>query len=68
MASLIGKRESYDVATGNDADADRHGVVTPDGGLLNPNHFLAVAIEYLYAHRDGWPAGAASARRWSARR
>ena len=58
MASLIGKRESYDVATGNDADADRHGVVTPDGGLLNPNHFLAVAIEYLYAHRDGWPAEA----------
>ena len=58
MASLIGKRESYDIATGNDADADRHGIVTPDGGLLNPNHFLAVAIEYLYAHRDGWPAGA----------
>jgi phosphoglucomutase len=58
MASLIGKRESYDVATGNDADADRHGVVTPDGGLLNPNHFLAVAIEYLYAHRDGWPGSA----------
>ncbi|HEX7187360.1 MAG TPA: phosphoglucomutase, partial [Actinomycetes bacterium] len=44
MASLIGKRESYDIATGNDADADRHGIVTPDGGLLNPNHFLAVAI------------------------
>ena len=58
MASLIGKRESYEIATGNDADADRHGVVTPDAGLLNPNHFLAVAIEYLYAHRDGWPAEA----------
>jgi phosphoglucomutase len=58
MASLIGKRQSYDIATGNDADADRHGVVTPDGGLLNPNHFLTVAIEYLYAHRDGWPEGA----------
>jgi len=58
MASLIGKRHAYDIATGNDADADRHGVVTPDGGLLNPNHFLAVAIEYLYAHRDGWPDGA----------
>ena len=49
----------YDVATGNDADADRHGVVTRDGGLLNPNHFLAVAIEYLYTHRSGWPAPAA---------
>ena len=59
MASLIGKRRrAYDIATGNDADADRHGIVTPDGGLMNPNHFLAVAIEYLYAHRDGWPAGA----------
>ena len=58
MASLIGKRESYEIATGNDADADRHGVVTPDAGLLNPNHFLAVAIEYLYAHRDGWPTAA----------
>ena len=44
----------YDVATGNDADADRHGVVTPDGGLLNPNHYLAVAISHLFAHRDGW--------------
>ncbi|MDQ1677531.1 MAG: phosphoglucomutase, partial [Actinomycetota bacterium] len=43
----------------NDADADRHGIVTPDGGLLNPNHFLAVAIEYLFTHRDGWPADAA---------
>jgi len=49
----------YDVATGNDADADRHGIVTPDGGLLNPNHFLAVAVDYLCAHRDGWPAGVA---------
>jgi phosphoglucomutase len=59
MASLIDKRADYQIATGNDADADRHGIVTPDGGLLNPNHFLAVAIEYLFAHRDGWPAGAA---------
>ncbi|GAA2314541.1 phosphoglucomutase (alpha-D-glucose-1,6-bisphosphate-dependent) [Nonomuraea roseoviolacea subsp. roseoviolacea] len=58
MASLIAGRDRFDVATGNDADADRHGVVTPDGGLLNPNHYLAVAIDYLYAHRDGWPAGA----------
>jgi phosphoglucomutase len=59
MASLIGKRADYQVATGNDADADRHGVVTPDAGLMNPNHFLAVAIEYLFRQRDGWPAGAA---------
>ncbi len=49
----------YDVATGNDADSDRHGIVTPDGGLMNPNHFLAVAIEYLFTHRPGWPADAA---------
>jgi phosphoglucomutase len=58
MASLIDSRDKYDISTGNDADADRHGVVTPDGGLLNPNHYLAVAISYLYAHRSGWPAGA----------
>jgi phosphoglucomutase len=58
MASLIGAKDSYAIATGNDADADRHGIVTPDGGLLNPNHFLAVAIEYLYTHRSGWPAEA----------
>ena len=48
MASLIAQRESYDIATGNDADADRHGIVTPDGGLMNPNHYLAVAIQYLF--------------------
>ena len=48
MASLIAQRDVYDIATGNDADADRHGVVTPDAGLLNPNHYLAVAIQYLY--------------------
>src|SRR3712207_5554609 len=59
MASLIGKRSEYQVATGNDADADRHGIVTPDGGLMNPNHFLAVAISYLFAHREGWGAGTA---------
>jgi phosphoglucomutase len=59
MASLIGKRGDYQVATGNDADADRHGIVTPDAGLMNPNHFLAVAIQYLFQARDGWPAGAA---------
>jgi phosphoglucomutase len=54
MASLVQQRDSYDIATGNDADADRHGIVTPDAGLLNPNHYLAVAIQYLYAHRAGW--------------
>ncbi|MEU4409927.1 phosphoglucomutase (alpha-D-glucose-1,6-bisphosphate-dependent) [Streptosporangium sp. NPDC023963] len=58
MASLIAGRDAFDVSTGNDADADRHGVVTPDGGLMNPNHYLAVAISYLYSHRPGWPAAA----------
>lgn len=58
MASLIANRDKYDVATGNDADSDRHGIVTPDAGLMNPNHYLAVAIDYLYAHREGWPAEA----------
>ncbi|RJK96304.1 phosphoglucomutase (alpha-D-glucose-1,6-bisphosphate-dependent) [Vallicoccus soli] len=59
MASLIGQRADYGIATGNDADADRHGIVTPDAGLMNPNHYLAVAIEYLFAHRPDWPQGAA---------
>ncbi len=59
MASLIERRADYQIATGNDADADRHGIVTPDAGLMNPNHFLAVAIDYLYRHRDGWPVDAA---------
>ena len=54
MASLVANRDKYDIATGNDADADRHGIVTPDAGLMNPNHYLAVAIEYLFAHREGW--------------
>jgi phosphoglucomutase len=59
MASLIGRKDDYDIATGNDADADRHGIVTPDAGLMNPNHFLAVAIGYLFGGaRPGWPAGA----------
>ena len=59
MASLIGRRSEYDVATGNDADADRHGIVTPDAGLMNPNHFLAVAIGYLFGGaRPDWPASA----------
>jgi phosphoglucomutase len=59
MASLISRQREFAIATGNDTDADRHGIVTPDGGLLNPNHYLSVAIEYLYQHRDGWPAEAA---------
>jgi phosphoglucomutase len=59
MASLISRQHEFTIATGNDTDSDRHGIVTPDAGLLNPNHYLAVAIEYLYRHRDGWPADAA---------
>ncbi|OKH82161.1 phosphoglucomutase [Mycobacterium sp. ST-F2] len=59
MASLIANRDRYQIATGNDADSDRHGIVTPDGGLLNPNHYLAVAIDYLYTHRAGWPGSTA---------
>jgi phosphoglucomutase len=59
MASLIGKIGEYQIATGNDADSDRHGIVTPDGGLMNPNHYLAVAIDYLYANRPGWPSSTA---------
>jgi phosphoglucomutase len=66
MASLIQRMQAdssgatlYDIATGNDTDADRHGIVTPDGGLMNPNHFLAVAIGYLYANRPGWGSDAA---------
>jgi phosphoglucomutase len=59
MASLIARQHEFTIATGNDTDSDRHGIVTPDAGLLNPNHYLAVAIDYLYRHRDGWPADAA---------
>ncbi|GAA3195461.1 phosphoglucomutase (alpha-D-glucose-1,6-bisphosphate-dependent) [Actinocorallia longicatena] len=55
MASLIARRSAFDVSTGNDADSDRHGIVTPDAGLMNPNHYLATAISYLYANRPGWP-------------
>ena len=59
MASLIRRQHEFTIATGNDTDSDRHGIVTPDAGLLNPNHYLAVAIEYLYGHRDGWSSVAA---------
>jgi phosphoglucomutase len=59
MASLIRRKSEYDIATGNDADADRHGIVTPDAGLMNPNHYLAVAIQYLFGGaRPGWPDSA----------
>ncbi|MDX2119942.1 MAG: phosphoglucomutase, partial [Gemmatimonadota bacterium] len=59
MASLVGLKDRFDIACGNDPDADRHGIVTPSVGLMNPNHYLAVAIHYLRGHRPGWPAGAA---------
>ncbi len=59
MAGLVELAGSFDVAFGNDPDADRHGIVTPAGGLLNPNHYLSVAIEYLFSRRDQWPASAA---------
>ena len=54
MASLVAKAGDYQISTGNDADSDRHGIVTPDAGLMNPNHYLAVAIDYLYRHRGEW--------------
>ncbi len=59
MASLVQLKDQYSVAFGNDPDADRHGIVTPSAGLMNPNHFLAVAIYYLLANRPAWPKGAA---------
>jgi len=59
MASLVGLKQRFDIAWANDADADRHGIVTPSAGLMNPNHYLAVAIHYLLTHRPQWPAAAA---------
>ena len=59
MASLIDRKGSFDVAFANDTDADRHGIVTRQGGLMNPNHYLAVAIDYLFQNRKGWSATAA---------
>jgi phosphoglucomutase len=59
MATLIERRSAYQLSTGNDADADRHGIVTPDAGLMNPNHYLAVAIAHLFRTRGDWPADAA---------
>jgi phosphoglucomutase len=58
MAGLIALKDRFDVAFANDTDNDRHGIVTRSAGLLNPNHYLAVAISYLFKHRNGWPAGA----------
>lgn len=59
MAGLVGLKDKFDIAWGNDADVDRHGIVTPSVGLLNPNHYLAVAIHYLLTHRPLWPTSAA---------
>src|SRR5207253_8486261 len=59
MARLLALKDRYQVAFGNDTDADRHCIVTPSAGLMNPNHYLAVAIRYLLTHRQGWPATAA---------
>ncbi len=59
MAGLIGLKDRYDIAFGNDTDFDRHGIVTPSVGLMNPNHYLSVAINWLFSHRPDWPAGAA---------
>ena len=59
MANLVGMKDDFRVAFGNDADADRHGIVTPGTGLMNPNHYLSVAIGYLFANRPGWRADAA---------
>jgi phosphoglucomutase len=59
MASLVGLKDRYQVAWGNDPDSDRHGIVTPSAGLMNPNHYLAVAIQYLLTHRPAWPQRAA---------
>jgi len=59
MASLIGLKDQFDIAFGNDPDVDRHGIVTPSVGLMNPNHYLAVAVNYLFQHRPGWRGDAA---------
>ena len=59
MAGLIGLKDRFDIAFGNDPDSDRHGIVTPSAGLMNPNHYLATAVWYLFQHRPGWRADAA---------
>jgi len=59
MAGLVGLKDKFDIAFGNDPDADRHGIVTPSSGLMNPNHYLAVAVDYLLSHRPDWSEDAA---------
>ena len=59
MTSLISLKDKFDIAFGNDPDFDRHGIVTPDGGLMNPNHYLAAAIDYLFSTRLNWREDAA---------
>ena len=66
MASLVKLKDRFDLAFGNDPDSDRHGIVTQSLGLMNPNHYLAVAIRYLLTHRPSWPSTPTSARLWSA--
>ena len=63
---LVDLKDHYDLAFANDPDADRHGIVTPGAGLMNPNHYLAVAIDYLLTHRPGWSPRPQSARPLSA--
>ena len=65
MARLVGLKDRYDVAFANDPDSDRHGIVTPLSGLMNPNHYLAVAVHYLLMHRPHWPTHAAVGKRAS---
>src|SRR4029453_9755943 len=62
MARLVGLKDQYDLAFANDPDSDRHGIVTPSSGLMNPNHYLAVAIRYLLTHRPSWSDSAAVAK------
>lgn len=64
MAGLLGMKEKFDLAFANDPDYDRHGIVTPDG-LMNPNHYLAVAIDYLFQHRPQWGKDVAVGKHWS---
>ena len=62
MARLIGLKDTFDVAFGNDPDCDRHGIVTRSAGLMNPNHYLSVAVWYLFQNRPGWKE---DAREWA---
>ena len=66
MAGLVELKDRFDIAFGNDTDYDRHGIVTRSAGLMNPNHYLAVAIDYLFRHRPDWPAAAKVGRPSSA--